>query len=309
MTANLARLQASENSLWVVPWSEVRNQKPEDAGHAASTLGVNLLRDRKSGKENGRLYLHTDVKDARTLKALRSENIEVPQSGLVNLEDTLLDRAAAMLGLTLPSGMLHHLPVDETAEPGAYEFYEQGRGYLLRYDPDSLDRAIALFEKAIASDANFALAYANISFAYSLKYRRNGDAALHEKARQAAAKALALNDKLAPRTPALGSIDQDSGDLDGAIREFEEALRLDPTDDEARNQLSLSYDKSGKLLQAEDLLKGAINRNPASWVNYNDLGYFYYHHSQYPQAERYFRTATELAPTIPKPFTIWPACT
>ncbi len=300
LTANLARLQASEKSLWVVPWSEVRNQKPEDESHAASTLGVNLLVTGNLEKKNGRLYLHTDVKNARTLKALRSQNIEVPQASLVNLEDTLLDRAATMLDLKLPPGMLHHLPVDETAEPGAYEFYEQGRGYLLRYDAESIDRAIALFDKAIASDANFALAYANISFAYSLKYRRTGDTTLHEKARQAAAKALALNDKLASAHLALGSIDQDSGDLDGAIREFEEALRLDPTDDESRNQLSLSYDKSGKLLQAEDLLKAAINRNPASWVNYNDLGYFYYRHSQYPQAQRYFQMATELAPDNPK---------
>jgi serine/threonine-protein kinase len=300
LTANLERLQASDGSMWVVPWSEVRNQKSEDASRAASSLGVNLIVSGELEKKDNKLYLHTALKDAKTLKPLRSENIAVPQEGLVNLEDTLLAHASSMLGLTVPAGMLHHLPSDETAEPGAYEFYAQGRGYLLRFDPDGVDRAITLFEKAIERDANFALAYANIAFAYSLKYRRNGEAVWHQKAKEASSKAIALNDKLASAHTALGSVDQDSGDLDGAIREFEEALRLDPTDDEARNQLSLSYDKSGKMLQAEDLLKGAINRNPASWVNYNDLGYFYYHHSQYPQAERYFRTATELAPDNPK---------
>ena len=300
LTANLGRVQASEPALWVVPWSEMRNQKPEDAVHAASSLGVNLLVAGTIEKKSGKLSLHTVVRDARTLQDLRTSDIEVPQSALVNLEDTLLDRAAAMLELKLPAGILHHLPVDATVEPGAYEFYEQGRGYLLRYDADNVERAISLFEKAIQQDANFALAYANIAFAYSLRYRQTGDASWHEKAREAAAKAIALNDKLASAHSALGSVDQDSGDLDGAIREFEQALQLDPTDDEARNQLSMAYDKAGRLLQAEDLLKSAINRNPASWVNYNDLGYFYFRHSQYPQAERYLRTATELAPDNPR---------
>ncbi|HEY6250235.1 MAG TPA: serine/threonine-protein kinase, partial [Candidatus Angelobacter sp.] len=43
LTGNLSRLQASESSLWVVPWKEMSNQKPGDEAHAASSLGVNLV--------------------------------------------------------------------------------------------------------------------------------------------------------------------------------------------------------------------------------------------------------------------------
>ena len=300
LTANLARLQASESSLWVVPWSEVRNQKPEDAGRAASGLGVNLLLTGTLEKKGDRFDLHAELKDAKTLKSLGQQAIEVQQAELMRLEDTLLERASSMLQLHVPSAMLHHLPADETTEPGAYEYYEQGKGYLLRYDSENVNRAIVLFEKAIERDSNFALAYAEIAFAYSLKYRQTTDLAWHQKAQQACSRAIALNDKLAAAHSAHGMILQDSGDLDGAIREFEQALQLDPTDDEARNLLSLAYDKAGKLLQAEDLLKAAIRRNPASWVNYNDLGYFYYRHSQYPQAEHYLVQATDLAPDNPK---------
>ncbi|HEV2991234.1 MAG TPA: serine/threonine-protein kinase, partial [Candidatus Angelobacter sp.] len=43
LAGNLARLETSNGSLWVVPWSQVRNWKPADSANAARSLGVNLL--------------------------------------------------------------------------------------------------------------------------------------------------------------------------------------------------------------------------------------------------------------------------
>ncbi|HLJ29222.1 MAG TPA: tetratricopeptide repeat protein [Candidatus Angelobacter sp.] len=305
LTGNLARLEPSESSLWVVPWKEVRNQKPEDAPHAASTLGVNLLVTGELRKDAGGLRLHTELKDAGSLKKLRSQVIEIPATQVVTLEDSLLEGVAAMLQVRLPSGVLHHLPVDATTEPGAYEFYEQGRGYLLHLSPgtpEDVDRAIALLQKAIEKDSNFALAYANLAYAYAAKFRQTHDLQWLDKAKQRSKQALLLNDKLAAAHLALGLIHQETGDPDSAIHEFEQALQLDPSDAETINRLSLAYDSAGRLLQAEALLKDALKRTPGNWVNYNDLGYFYYRHADYSQAEPLFRTTTELAPDNPLAF-------
>src|SRR5207302_8774288 len=92
LTGNLARLQAFERSIWVVPWSEVRNQKLEDAGRAAPLLGVNLLITGELQQDAASLRLHTVLKDANSLKELRSQNIEIPAAEVVGLEDTLLKR-------------------------------------------------------------------------------------------------------------------------------------------------------------------------------------------------------------------------
>jgi len=305
LTGNLSRLQATERSLWVVPWPEVRNQKPEDAGHAASALGVNLLITGELQKDAAGFHLRTQLKDARSLRQLRSQTIEIAAPEVVTLQDKLLEQASAMLQLHLPPEMLRHLPVDATAEPGAYEFYEQGRGYLLHLSagtPEDVDRAISLLQKAIAKDPNFALAYANLAFAYASKFRGTHDLQSLEKAKQACNRALALNDKVAAAHLALAIIQEETGNLDGAIREFEQALALDPTNDETVTRLSLAYDNAGRLLQAESLLKDALQRAPGRWVNYNYLGYFYYHHADYAQAEPLFRTATELAPDNPLAF-------
>jgi serine/threonine-protein kinase len=195
--------------------------------------------------------------------------------------------------------MLHHLPVDQTSKPGAYEFYEQGRGYLRHDDPENVDHAISLLQKAIETDPNFAIAYADLGHAQVLKSRYTKEMKWLAQARQACSKALSLNEGLAAAHLALGMVLQDEGNLDSAIDEFRRAITLDPTDDEILRRLALAYDDAGKVLEAETLINDAIKRNPASWVSYNFLGYFYFHHAQYAKAEPLFRAASQLAPDYP----------
>ncbi len=302
LAGNLSRLESPEKSMWVVPWKAVRDQALNDERHLASALGVNLLLTGDLEKPGAGLRLHLELKDAATLQKLRTATVDIPETGIVTLEDLLLEKSASMLQLSLPPQFLHHLPVDATTEPGAYQFYEQGKGYWLRLTQDDVDRAISLFQLAIEKDPKFALAYANLAAAYSWKFHNTKDPAWHDQAKQACSQALALNSNLAYTHLALGTIQKDAGDLPGAIEQFEQSYRLDSTDAETQKQLSLAYDNAGRPLEAEALLKSAIRRNPASWVNYNDLGFLYYHHAQYAQAEPLFRTAAQLAPDNPLAF-------
>ena len=301
LSANLARLQPTESTLWVAPWSQTRNRAPGSPGNAAKALGVNLLITGSVEKKGDRFRVRADLKDATTLKTLRSQTLEVAQAERATIEDALLERVASMLQLNVPAGMLHHLPGDETTVPGAYEFYEQGRGYLLHFDADNVERAIGLLQKAVEQDPNFALAYANLAYAYAWKFHRTQDPKWRDLAKQEAAKAAALNDNLASVHLALAMVHRDTGDIDHAVEEFQRALRLDPADDETLNLLALTYDDAGRALQAESLLKDAVKRNPANWVNYNFLGAFYYRHAQYTQAEPLLRAASQLAPDSPSP--------
>jgi serine/threonine-protein kinase len=305
LTDNLSRVQASEHSLWVVPWTEVRNQKPQDAGRAASSLGVNLVLLGELHRDSTGVSLHLDLQDANSLRRLRSETIDIPAAQVLTIEDKLLQAVAGLLQIRVPDAMLHHLPVDETAEPGAYEYYQQGRGYLVHWSPASpeeLDGAIALLQKAIEKDPNFALAYANLGYAYASKFHLDHDEKWLQQAKQACARALALNDKLAYAHWAQGVLDQERGDLDAAISQLEQALQLDPTSDTILRSLARVYDRSGRLFQAESLLKEAIKHAPGNFSNYVNLGLFYYRHAEYAQAEPLFRTAAELAPNNPLAF-------
>ncbi len=305
LTSSLSRLQTLDSSLSVVPWSYAIKQKPEDIAHAGSALGVNLLVTGELQKGAGRLRLVTAVRDARSLRQLRSEVVDIPESRLLTLEDSVLEQATSMLELHVPPEVLHHLPVDATTQPGAYDFYEKGRGYLLHFSlgtPEDLDLAISRLQKAIEKDPGFALAYADLAYAYAAKFSISRDLTWIEKAKQECRQALSLDNNLAAAHRARGLIERYTGNSEGAIREFERALQLDPSDDETVNKLSALYDRAGRTLQAEALLKSALKRSPGSWVNYNNLGALYYHHSDYAQAEPLFRTASELAPDIPLVF-------
>lgn len=299
LTSNLAHLQNSRNFIWIVPWKNVQERPINDEKHAASALGANLLVTGELQKQGVRLRLQMKVKDAATLKYLRNQVIEVPEENITSLEDLLLQRVCAMLEIQIPDGMLHHLPVDETTEPGAYEFYARGKGYLLRHDAENVDRAIALFKRALEKDPKFALAFADLAFAYAWKYSDTKNATWLDMASQSCSQAISLNNNLSPAHLALGMIQQDTGNLERAIREYETALQLDPANEEARNLLAFAYDKAGNTLEAEKLLKDALTRNRASWVSYDFLGVFYYNHSEYKQAEPLFREAIELAPDNP----------
>ncbi len=302
LTEDLSRLPGLSASTWVVPWRAVRDRPAGDESHAGPSLGANLLVTGELKLSNGRLHLATKIEDAGSLKTLRSEVIEVPETAITRMEDKLVERVAAMLRLPAPTSGHQLSQIHDPPAPGAYEFYQEGKGYLQRRTAEDNDQAIILFERAVKKDPKFALAIASLAIAYEWRYHNTKDIQWLEKARAASGQAMSLDDKLSTAHVASGLVLQDSGDLQRAIRALEQAESLDPANEEVRNLLSVAYDQAGKLLEAETLLKEAVNRSPANWVCYNDLAAFYYRHQQYSLAEPLFRAATELAPGNPKAF-------
>jgi len=307
LSNDLAQLGDSGGSFWVVPWAEVQKRVRPGAtqigtGQIAPALGVNLLIGGTLERQTGKIRLRVFLRDAVTMKQLRSAQWDIPQAEMANMEDTLLEQLCAILQLHPRPELRRHLPVNDSAIPGIFEYYEQGKGYLARRNAQSTDQAIVLFQKVIEKDRGFAPAYAELALAFSWKYRNTKDPQWYVQAKNACAQALFMNDRLAPAHLALGSLTMDSGHPEESVRELERTLELEPANSDAMNLLPRAYDAEGRTLQAETLLKEAIKQAPGSWVNYNDLGYFYFRHAQYQQAEPLFRAATELAPDNPRAF-------
>jgi serine/threonine protein kinase/tetratricopeptide (TPR) repeat protein len=302
LSNDLAQLGNSGGSFWIVPWSEVQNRAKYGTGQIASSLGVNLLIGGTVERQMGKMRMRVFLKDAATMKQLRFAQWDVPQAEMATMEDTLLEQLCAILQLQLRPEMRRSLPVNDSAIPGIFEYYEQGKGYLARRNAQSTDQAISLLQKVIEKDRSFGPAYAELALAFSWKYRNTKDPQWYAQAKKACTQALSMNDRLARAHLALGSITMDSGHPEESIRELERTLELEPANNDAMNLLPRAYDAEGRTLQAETLLKEAIKQAPGSWVNYNDLGYFYFRHAQYQQSEALFRVATELAPDNPRAF-------
>jgi len=113
----------------------------------------------------------------------------------------------------------------------AYELYLKGRFYWNLRGPDNLQRALQLFEEAVAKDPNYAHAHTGIADAYSLLvvYRAMTPKEGMPKAKQSALKALALDDSLAEAHTALALVlCTYDYDFAAAESEYKRAIELDP---------------------------------------------------------------------------------
>jgi TolB-like protein/Tfp pilus assembly protein PilF len=151
--------------------------------------------------------------------------------------------------------------------PEAYDHYLRGRFYLNRQNRDDNEAAITALERAVATDPNFAAAHAELAQAYVWKLFlfAPGEKQWAENAFVAAEKALALDPDLAVAHLARGRLlwtPANHFPHEKAIREYRRALTLDPTLDEARNQLALVYCHIGAFDEALQESREAVTSNP-----------------------------------------------
>jgi len=149
----------------------------------------------------------------------------------------------------------------------AYDQYLRGQFYLNRQNKADNDAAIAALERAVGTDPNFAPAYAELAQAYVWKLFlfAPGERQWEEKAFMAAEKALALDPDLAVAHLARGRLlwtPANHFPHEKAIREYRRALTLNPTLDEARNQLALVYCHIGAFDEALQESQKAVATNP-----------------------------------------------
>ena len=151
--------------------------------------------------------------------------------------------------------------------PEAYDNYLRGRFYLNRQTKEDNEAAITALEHAVATDPSFAAAYAELAQAYSWKLFLFAPAEKQwaEKAFVAAEKALALDPDSAVAHLARGRIlwtPANHFPHEKAIQEYRQAVTLDPSLDEARNQLALVYCHIGAFEEALEESHQAVTTNP-----------------------------------------------
>jgi tetratricopeptide (TPR) repeat protein len=202
-----------------------------------------------------------------------------------------------MLNLRLTPDRTAALAKGRTADPEAHQLYMEGRGALRQaLTVATLDEAIALFDRAIAADSAFPLAYAGLGEAYWQKYRQTDDAAWVETALLSSRQALALDSTLAPVWVTLGIIRSGQRHDDAAIAAFQRALALDAGYADTYRHLATVYRRRGEDDRAEATYRQAITRQPEYWKGYNALGVFYYFRGRYADAIAQYEHGLRLAP-------------
>lgn len=169
------------------------------------------------------------------------------------LQAELTRMVTEKIGLSPPPQLAATRAAPISAE--AYDQYLRGQFYLNRQTKEDNEAAIAALEKAVAIDPNFAAAHAELAQAYVWKLFLFAPREKHleEKAFVSVEKALALDPDAAVAYLARGRLlwtPANHFPHDRAIKEYRHALALDPSLDEAHNQLALIYSHIGALPEA-----------------------------------------------------------
>ena len=284
---------------------------------ATAPLADRLLRDTSAQMTRLKGNAHTRFTFVRGKNAtrilhgtLRSENGKVLLAAYLTDAPSGLDsrewraeyapaemRYAPMALAGVVSGTLH-LPPVPTAAPANAD-YLAGISSMRR--DSRVDRALALLERAVASDPDSASTQAALGQAEWFKYVLTGDRAWRGGAEESLRRAMIRNPDLAAAHRLTGLFHADSGRYEQAEAEFLRAIEVDPANGDAYRWLGAAYEDNSQLGEALPAFRRAIEVDPGNYRNYQNLGAFYFGRSDYNAAAVYMRKAVDLAPEEPAP--------
>ena len=297
LTSKLSQLERFDKSFWVVPAGDARTMKSPDEAHR--NLDVTLAITGSVERTPDGVQVSTNLIDAANHRQLASRTLNVPSISLEDLQQQVWEAVADMLDLQVPAEVKKELAAGGTSHPEAYRLYEQGNGFLQRYTTDDVDHAIDLFNKVLAIDPKYALAYAGLGDAYGWKYYDTKDPQWIVKATQNASRAVELNDQLIPARMSLAKVYERIGQPDKALAEYKRVLEQDPTVTDAETYEAKIYESQGHFGQAEEIYKHAIARHASYGRGHADLGELYYSTGRFDEAIQQFQTAIDLSPDNP----------
>jgi len=296
LTAKLAQL-AGNHPLQVVSAGELRQRNVSSLAQAHQEFGANKglhLGLQRSGDLVRVSYSLTEAKSGKVIKAGAADS---PVTDPFAIEDEVTKAVAAALGFSLRPDEARELAYHGTSMPDAYNYYTQARGYLEDASKAaSVDSAIILLGQALKADPNYGRAEADLGSAYWAKYSASKDKKLIAQSRQACAKAIDLGNSGAAGHVCLGVIESGTGKYEEAVDQFQRAVQLEPSNEDALIGLGGAYERQGKTQDAENTYKKIVALRPNYWRGYNLLGAFYLRQAQYDDAAKMFQKVIERTP-------------
>ncbi len=277
---------------------KLKDPDPKEVGEqlgVASILEGSVRRDGERVRVSVRLV---KTEDGSVLWA--GETYERASNDLSSVPDEIASQLAAKLQATLP-GRQQIASGRHSSDPEAYQLYLKGRFFWNKRTQDGIAKSLEYFDGAIARDPKYAMAYAGLADSYVLQslWGNTSSRESNSKARDAAEKAMVLDEMLAGPHAALGLIkEQYDWDWIGAEREFLRAIKLNPNYATAHQWYGEFLVFMGRTEESLKAFRRAKELDPLSPIINTQVGYPYYCARQYDAAIVEFKEALELEPNF-----------
>jgi len=233
--------------------------------------------------------------DVSTGAVRKTVKVDGRVNDIFALQDKIVYELSQGLNLVLRGTEIAGIERRETRSVEAYESFARGMMNLRLASRDSIERAIAAFEHATRHDPEYALAWAALGGAYSLKGAFLSLTDLVEQAIEIERRALSIDPDLADAHTWLGAALLNLGRTDEAMAAMREAVRLEPDNGQSHQALARAYwVGKGDFASAIPEFERAIELNPEAGYSYLQLGLLLAWEGQYERAEEVCKRAVEL---------------
>jgi TolB-like protein/Tfp pilus assembly protein PilF len=283
--------------------------KDVDLREVGRKLGVGHVLEGSVRRAGDQVRVTAQLIEMKTGFHLWSETYDMDYGDSFRIQDEIARQVVAELQVLLSDNSLDILNDRPILDPQAYDYYLQGREYLRKsLSAESMERAVALFEEAVAQDKDYADAHAGLCDAKLGLYQLDLDPEHFEVARSACETALSIEPEALPVYVALGNLYRLSGRTEEALGQFEQALAIDPRSVDALDGLGQVYRFDNKATLAEKTFLRAIQVQPYDWRGYLSMGGVLFSSGRYEDAIPYYRRITELMPDNANAFNGLGAC-
>lgn len=155
---------------------------------------------------------------------------EYSADNLFSIQDEISSRVLQELQIRLLPDQESYIQKSLTSNTLAYDLYLRANQLLVNRRPDEIEKAIALFDRAIEEDSEFAAAYARRAIAYNLlsNYGNLDRVEMMKLMRKNIDRALLLDSDLGWAYAALGEYHRNANNMDDAHIALEKAFELMP---------------------------------------------------------------------------------
>jgi len=289
MTEDIITDLSKLKELKVVSRSDVLpyRRKEINTRQVGEALRVNYVLEGSVRKAGNRIRITAQLVNIRDGYHLWAERFDRFIEDIFDLQNEVSQKIVEALKISLTDSEKQLLAQKPTDNLRAYDFYMRGRELLYQKGKKNTERAIEMFENAIALDSAFASSYAGLAEAYSAMYEwYDGNSAWLSKSIEINQNALTLdpssleaqfgiamvyfhhrrfaeckrsleeilkaNSEFYPAYVRLGMIAEHANDLEDALKQYRRAVKLKPYDEDPWRFLVSVYRKLGKDEAAHD---------------------------------------------------------
>jgi len=278
-----------------------------DPKDIANELGVQAILIGRVTQRGENLSISTELVNASDKTQIWGEQYDRKMSDLVAIQRDISREIIGNLKLKVSPGA-KETEDRYTENNEAYQLYLKGRFYWNKRTIGALDKAIEYFKQAIEKDPGFALAYVGLADSYVVPANRLPPRESMPKAKEAALRALEINERLAEAHATLGrALASYDWDWPAAEREFKRAVELNPNYAVAHQWYGGYFAVMGRPEEAISERRLAVELEPLSLIINFELGSAYYFSHDYDRALEQFQKTLELDQNFPPATNFLPA--